>query len=115
VSASSCTPTPLDAELQSTAHTSISIFPQGDRLSLNISGYKSILELPVLQANTTSVEVDRDEDYKDEDVPYEYGAGAWADMVPKPEKPPAKRPCTTDKATAVSLISNRHVHLLTTF
>ena len=42
--------------------------------------------------------VDRDEDY--EDIPYE--DMPWVDTMFKPEKPPAKRSRTTDKATTVS-------------
>jgi hypothetical protein len=119
--------TPFDnTEHQSTAHrhTSISVFPQGHRnyisVKQHVSGYRSALKTPV--------ETDRDEDYEDrpckdgpcKDRPCEDGPcedGPWVDvdnMAPKPKKTPAKRPCTTDKATAVSPISNCCIHLLTT-
>jgi hypothetical protein len=92
--------TPLEnTELQATAHqhTSISVFPQGNRHGMSVkravSRYRSTSELPV-ETDVT----DRDEDYEDvpnEDVP-------WVDKALEPEEPPAKRSRTTDKATAVS-------------
>lgn len=94
----------LESESTTHHHTSISIFPQGSRLSVNVSPHKkSTSGPPILHVGDTSFELpDRDEDY--EDVPYEHGAGAWPDTVPEPEIPSAKRSCTraSDKASAVS-------------
>lgn len=101
--------TPFEnAELRSNAHphTSISVFPQGDRLTISVkravSGYKSASEPPVEMDVT-----DRDEDYEDvsyQDAPLSVAdeADAWVDTMPKPETRPAKRSRTTDKATTVS-------------
>jgi hypothetical protein len=94
VSSSSRASTPFDdANLQSTAdrHTSISMFPQGERMFVRqrLFGYKS----------AEALETTGDEDYNDgpcEDWP-------WVDEVPKSESRPAKRSCAPDKAADVSL------------
>jgi hypothetical protein len=92
-----------DAQLQSSAdrHTSISIFPQGNRVSVRqrTSGYKTASEPPELQVDDTSFETEHDEDY--EDVPHEDEAGEWVDMATKPETRPTKRSHMASKAAAV--------------
>ena len=79
---------PISSELQhwSTAdddHMSISVFPEGNRISVKraVSGYKSTLT-PLVETDV----MDCDEDY--EDMPNE-GVPS-VNTMPKPEKPPAK-------------------------
>ena len=86
------------AKLWSTAdddHTSISVFPEGNHISVKraVSGYKST-STPLVETDV----MDCDKDY--EDMPNE-GVPS-VDMMPKPEKPPAKQSRTTDKSTTVS-------------
>lgn len=106
------TPSNNDEAPSPTQHTSVSIYPQEDRLSLNVLCYKSGSEPPCLQVEGTSIESDHDDNY--EDVPYD-DREELADMVSEPEKPPAKQSCTTNKATFVSPYFKLSCPILTIF